>query len=88
VFVNGVERVGVSFSLPLVSVHVSISEAVMGSLPQVRLFRSRPLDVLYLKYISVRHSSRLFGSGVFEIVNVEGISDESWWVGGDVLDML
>jgi hypothetical protein len=62
--IGRIERVTISLSLPLVSVHIDVSKAIMLSLPQVGLLGSRTLNILHFKYISHGYSSSFLGSGI------------------------
>lgn len=61
VSVNGVKRVRVSFSFPLVPVNISIGKAIVLGLSQVRLFRCGTLNVFHLEYVSVRDGGSFLG---------------------------
>jgi hypothetical protein len=89
VSVNGVKRVRVSFSFPLVPVNISIGKAIVLSLSQVRLFRSSSLNVFHLEHVSMRDGSSFLGLGILaKIVNAVSITDELWWVGSYILNLL
>lgn len=46
------------------------------------------MDVFHLEYISVRNCRSFLWSSIWKVVNVEGIADELWWVGSNVLNLL